>query len=195
MRRLAILLFLVVSWGCKHEPQQVAKAVWFDLPNLVDELVLSMDAKNQRTIKTFDLNQESETKQYDISDSTFWAKELARLREIDLNSPQIRDVLNIARNIKDDKSNLLINEYLVTDNNIASLKKLSIYYLDDTSEIRQIFAELNSDNLIANSSTKIYLWINRYNDGLLIDSLQIVGCEKTLMQAEIEYQITTRTIW
>jgi hypothetical protein len=84
---------------------------------------------------------------------------------------------------------------LASGNNIASLNKLRIYYLDEPSDIRQIYAELNSDNLIANSSTKINLWINRYNDGLLIDSLQIVGCEKTFMQAEREYQITTKIIW
>jgi len=192
--RLATIL-LLIALGCTSKPQQKAGSILFDLPNLVDELVMGMDTKNHRTIKTFELNHDSETKQYESTDSAFWAIQLARLREIDLNSPQIRDVLNITRNIKDDKSNLLINEYLMPDKNIAPLKKLIVYYLDEASEIRQIYAELNSDNLIANSSTKINLWINRYNDGLLIDSLQIVGCEKTFMQAEREYQITTRIIW
>ena len=192
--RLATLL-LLLALGCTLKPQQKAGSLLFDLPKLVDELVLGMDTKNHRTIKTFELNHDAETKQYESTDSAFWAVQLARLREIDLKSPQIRDVLNITRNIKDDKSNLLINEYLVADNNQASLKKLSIYYLDEPSEIRQIYAELNSENLIANSSTKINLWINRYNDGLLIDSLQIVGCEKTFMQAEREYQIFTKIIW
>jgi hypothetical protein len=192
--RLSTLL-LLITLGCTPKPEHKADSLMFDLPKLVDELVLGMDTKNHRAIKTFELNYDSETKQYESTDSSFWAIQLARLREIDLNSPQIRDVLNITTNIKDDKSNLLINEYLVSENNNASLKKLSVYYLNDTSEIRQIYAELNSDNLIANSTTKINLWINRYNDGLLIDSLQIVGCEKTFMQAEREYQITTRIIW
>ena len=193
--RITTLLFLVVLFGCTTEPQQKAEAIWFDLPGLVDQLVLNMDNKNHQTIKTFALNFESETKQYDSTDSSFWAIELSKLREIDLNSAQIRDVLIFNSNIKDDKSNLLIDEYLLLENNIAPLQKLSVYYLEETSEIRQISADLSSNNLIANSQTKIYLWVNRYNDKLLIDSLQIIGCDKTLMRPEREYQIITKTIW
>ena len=193
--RITTLLFLVVLFGCTTEPQQKAEAIWFDLPGLVDQLVLNMGNKNHQTIKTFALNFESETKQYDSTDSSFWAIELSKLREIDLNSAQIRDVLIFNSNIKDDKSNLLIDEYLLPENNIAPLQKLSVYYLEETSEIRQISADLSSNNLIANSQTKIYLWVNRYNDKLLIDSLQIIGCDKTLMRPEREYQIITKTIW
>lgn len=193
--RLTILLFSIALLGCKPEPQEKVENVFFDLPGFVDELVLNMDTKNHRAIKTFTLNSDTETRQYDSSDSAFWARELFKLRELDLNSPQIRDILNINRNLNDANSNLLIDEYLLPDNNLAPLKKLKIYYLGDSSEIRQIFAELNTDNLMANSSTKINLWINRYNDRLLIDSLQIVGCDKTFMQPEREYIIFTKTIW
>jgi len=193
--RFTTLLFLVVLFGCTTEPQQKAEAIWFNLPGLVDQLVLNMGNKNHQTTKTFALNFESETKQYDSTDSSFWAIELSKLREIDLNSAQIRDVLIYNSNIKDDKSNLLIDEYLMPENNIALLQKLSVYYLEETSEIRQISADLSSNNLIANSQTKINLWVNRYNDKLLIDSLQIIGYDKTLMRPEREYQIITKTIW
>ena len=193
--RLTSLMLLVALIGCTAEPQQKAGAILFDLPNLIDELVLNMDNKNHRTIKTFVLNGDFEIKEYESTDSSFWAIELSKLKEIDLNSPQLRDVLNINSNIKDDKSNLLIDEYLLPDNNIAPLKKFRVYYLEDTSEIRQIYVELNSDNLIAKSGTKINLWVNRYSEKLLIDSIQIIGNDKTLMQSARAYQITTRTIW
>lgn len=193
--RVTILLCLIAIIGCTPKPQPNVEVIFLDLPGLIDELVLNMDVKNQPAIKTFTLNNDTETKQYESSDSTFWVRELSKLREIDLNSPQIRDVLNIKSNIKDDNSNLLIDEYLLPDNNLAHVKKLRIYYLGDNSEIRQIYAELNSDNLMANSSSKINFWINRYNSRLLIDSLQIVGCDKTFMQPEREYTIFTKTIW
>lgn len=193
--RLTILLFSIALLGCKPESQEKVENIFFDLPGFVDELVLNMGIKNHRAIKTFTLNSDTETRQYDSSDSAFWARELFKLRELDLNSPQIRDILNINSNLNDANSNLLIDEYLLPDNNLAPLKKLKIYYLGDSSEIRQIFAEFNTDNLMANSSTKINLWINRYNDRLLIDSLQIVGCDKTFMQPEREYIIFTKTIW
>lgn len=193
--RLAILLFVVTLVGCNHEPQHKDEVTLFDLPGLVDELVLNMDTKNYRAIKSFTLNTDAETKQYESSDSSFWSRELSKLREIDLNSPQIRDVLNINSNLNDENSNLTIDEYLLPDNNLAQVKKLRVYYLVDSSEIRQIYAELNSDNLMATSSSKINLWINRYNNKLLIDSLQIVGCDKTFMQPEREYTIFTKTIW
>ena len=193
--RIIILLLTLVLIGCKPEPQQKIELVWFDLPSLVDELVLNMDNKNHRVIKTFTLNSNTETKRYDSSDSIFWARELAILREIDFNSPQLRDEIIFNNNLNDDNSNLLIDEYLLPDDNTGPFNKLSIYYLKEPLEIRQVYAELNSDNLISKSNTKFNLWMNRYNKMLIIDSLQIVGCDKTFMQSEREYQIFTRTNW
>ena len=193
--RIIILLLTLVLIGCKPEPQQKIELVWFDLPSLVDELVLNMDNKNHRVIKTFSLNSNTETKRYDSSDSIFWARELAILREIDFNSPQLRDEIIFNKNLNDDNSNLLIDEYLLPDDNTGPFNKLSIYYLKEPLEIRQVYAELNSDNLISKSNTKFNLWINRYNKMLIIDSLQIVGCDKTFMQSEREYHIFTITNW
>ena len=193
--RFIILLLSISLFGCSQEPQPGVSHLWYDLPNVVDELVVNMNTKNHKTIKTFILNSDTETKTYDSTDSTFWALELAKLKEIDLNSPQIRDVLSVKSSIKDESSNLLINEYLMPEGGNSSLKKLNVYYLKDTTEIRKIYVELNSDNLISNSGTKINLWVNRYDEKLLIDSLQIVGCDKTFMQPEREYRITTKTTW
>ena len=193
--RVTILLLSIILFGCSQKPQPGVSLLWFDLPNVLDELVVNMNAKNHKTIKTFILNSDTETKTFDSTDSTFWALELAKLKEIDLNSPQIRDVLNLTSSIKDENSNLLIDAYMMPEDGTSSLKKLNIYYLKDTTEIRQIYAELNSDNLISNSGTKINLWVNRYDEKLLIDSLQIVGCGKTFMQPEREYRITTKTTW
>ena len=193
--RLTIAIFILALIGCKPEPQHKLDAPVFDLPGFVDELILNMDSKNHSVTKTFSLNSDTETKQYDSSDSIFWARELAILKDIDLNSPQLRDVISINNNLKDENSNLLIDEYLVADDNTALFKKLSVYYLKESSEIRQVYAELTSDNLISKSSTKFNLWINRYNNKLIIDSLQIIGCDKTFMQPEREYHIITRTTW
>ena len=191
--RLTIAIFILALIGCKPEPQHKLDAPVFDLPGFVDGLILNMDSKNHSVTKTFTLNSDTETKQYDSSDSIFWARELAILKDIDLNSPQLRDVISINNNLKDENSNLLIDEYLVADDNTALFKKLSVYYLKESSEIRQVYAELTSDNLISKSSTKFNLWINRYNNKLIIDSLQIIGYDKTFMQPEREYHIITRT--
>jgi hypothetical protein len=193
--RYTMIFLSIMFFGCSPEQHQKASAEWFDLQNILDELVVNTGSKNSRTTKTFILNSDSETKNYNSTDSTFWAKELSKLKEIDLNSPQIRDVLKMTSGIKDDQSNLLIDDYLMPDKNTSTLRRLSIYYLEDATEVRKIYAELNSDNLISNSGTKIHLWINRYDNRLLIDSLQIIGCDKTFMQSEREYQITTKSVW
>jgi hypothetical protein len=193
--RLLILIFTITLFGCQPQPQQEAKQLWFNLPGLVDVLVLNMSAQSRPATKFFRLNSEKEAKEYESSDSTFWATELAKLKEINLNSPQVRDIISIKRSIKDDKSNLLINEYSVAANNMTALKKLKIYYLTDTSEIRKIYAELSSNNFIEKSATKINLWLNSYNNQLLIDSLEIMVEDRTLMQSPREYTITTTTKW
>jgi hypothetical protein len=193
--RLLILIFTITLFGCQSQPKQEVKQLWFDLPGFVDELVLNMSAQSRPATKFFRLNSEKEAKEYESSDSTFWATELAKLKEINLNSPQVRDIISIKRSIKDDKSNLLINEYSVAANNMTALKKLKIYYLTDTSEIRKIYAELSSNNFIEKSATKINLWLNSYNNQLLIDSLEIMVEDRTLMQSPREYTITTTTKW
>ena len=193
--RLTIAIFILALIGCKPEPQHKIKTPVFDLPGFVDELILNMDRKNHRVTKTFTLNSEAETKQYDSSDSIYWARELVILKDIDLNSPKLREVIDISTKLKEENSNLLIDEYLVTDDNTSLLKKLSVYYLKEPFEIRQVYAELNSVNLISRSSTKFNLWISRYNNKLIIDSLQIIGSDKTFMQPKREYHIITRTTW
>ena len=99
------IIFLIVIIGCQPKPRQEIEVKWFDLPNLIDELVLNMNTKNHRSSKSFSLNNQSETKEYEKSDTSFWQQELAKLREIDLKSPQIRDVIIINSRNKDNKSN------------------------------------------------------------------------------------------
>lgn len=193
--RIAIIFLLITLLGCAQEPQDKEVVNLLDLPGLMDELAVNMDAKNHRITKSFILNSKVETKQYESSDSSFWRQELNKLHEIDLNSPQIRGGISVRRKIKDNNSNLLIDEYSIPDTKFTTLKILRIYYMADTSEIRQIYAELSSDNLIATSNTYINIWMNRYNNRLLIDSLQTKGKDKTLMQPAREYMITTHTIW
>ena len=193
--RFLILFLLLGLFSCTPEPQQKDVTNWFDLPGFIDELIVNMDAKNNQAIKSFVLNNTVETNHYASTDSSFWAIELAKIRAIDLNSPQLRNDLKAKADIKDSKSNLLIDEYILSDESSSALRKLSIYYLEDPSEIRQIYAELKSANLIANSATRINLWVNRYNNKLLIDSLQIIGRDKTLMMPIRNYEVTTKTIW
>ena len=194
MRLILVFFLLLVHLGCTTKPQKAAGSKWFDVPKFVNGLVVNMDDKNPKVTKTFILNNTSETKQYAYADSSFWAKELTKLSELDLNKPQFRDEITLNARIKDNNSNLLIDEYLLTGKKDTPFKKLSIYYLKYPLDVRQVYVELKSDNLIAHSETKISLWLNRYNDKLLIDSLQITGEDKTLMQPSRDYHIITKVL-
>jgi hypothetical protein len=153
-----------------------------------------MNEKKRPVIKSFWLNDETETKTINHADSSFWAIELAHLEQIDLNAPQLKGNLISFTGIEDSLSNLLINEYLINKKEIP-IKKLRVYYLDEPDNIRVIHAELNSDNFIAQSTSSIDLWLNRYNNKLLIDSLRIRGSDKIIMLEPKNYTLTTKTIW
>jgi hypothetical protein len=192
MRLVFIIILLLFVFGCENNPRQIHEVAWFDIPGFSQELVRTMGVKALAVNKTFVLNNKSETNQYEIADTVFWRKELSQLSEIDLNSPQIRDDINLTTGIKDDNSNLLINKYSVDDRMNSYFKNLSVYYLDQPSEIRQISLVLKSDHFIAHSATRINLWLNRYGKDILIDSIQVIGSDKTFMQPAREYKITTR---
>ena len=195
MKQGLIFLFALVLTSCEKKPVSKIDNQWFDLPAFVSSLTLDMSQRGPLVSKTFELNNEIETKEFNNTDSAFWAKQLTVLREIDLNSPQLRGSIKGTEGLQDEQSYLLIDSYILESSIDVPLKKLSIYYLDEPSDIRKITAELDSDNFIAHSETKVDLWLNRYGEQLLIDSLIIIGEDITLMQATRCYQITSKTLW
>jgi len=194
MRIVRYILCITALASCNTEIQQKSGLQWFNTANFVDGLVANMAKRNPQVSKSFTLNNNLETKLYSKTDSLFWINELTKLREIDLNAPKLRDVLTLKSGINDAKSNLLIDVYSLAENEDIPFKKLSIYYLKEISEVRQIIMEFKADNPIAHSTSKVNLWLSRYNDNLFIDSLIITGEDHVLMQATREYKSITRTL-
>jgi len=195
MKLIAVVLMITTLFSCSTKPSEVKlQPNVFDLPSFIRDLRINMNDKKRPVIKSFRLNDKTETKTINSADSSFWALELGQLEQIDLNAPQLKGYLISNTGIEDSLSNLLINEYLINKKEIP-IKKLRIYYLDEPDNIRVIHAELNSDNFIAQSTSRIDLWLNRYNNKLLIDSLRISGSDKTIMLEPKNYTLTTKTIW
>ena len=194
--RLAIIFIVFFNlFSCTNKPQPRISPNWFDLPKFIDELVINMDEIDLTVKKTVNLNNVLETKHIEHADSSFWAKELSGLSAIDLNSPQIRDEVVFSSSNKDTNSNLLLDNYIMSDRNGMPLKNISIYYLEESSDIRQIHVELYSQNPIAKSATVLNVWINRYQDKLLIDSLSLSGENDIIMQSPVTYNNTSITVW
>ncbi len=192
--RWFVPFFVVFLWGCDKQLPRHKASKHFDVPGLVAELVRNMNDRQFTVSKSFTLNGHPETKTIAPADSVFWARELSRLQEIDLNAPQYRDNLAIT-NKADSLSNLQVRVFTLREQKNLPLKKLALYYLNDPHEIRQLHLQLASNNFIAHTRTSLTLWLNRYSGQLLLDSLKITGSDAIVLQPAREYQTISKTVW
>lgn len=193
IRSLFAILILTTLVGCTNNLAVNENSVQLDLPKFAQTLANNMANRPLNISKTFVLNEISETKIYTQSDTSFWVKELIILENIDLNSPQLNGTFEIVKGLEDQFSNLIIDKYTFTPENEIGIKKLLVYYLDVPGDIRHIKAELSTANLISKSSSELSIWMNRYGEDLLVDSLEVISTNKTLMQPARNYRNITKT--
>jgi hypothetical protein len=193
IRSLFAVLIFTTLVGCTNNLAVNENSVQLDLPKFAHALAKNMANRQLKISKTFVLNEISETKIYSQSDTAFWVKELVLLENIDLNSPQLNGTFEIEKGLEDQFSNLIIDKYSFAPENEIGIKKLLIYYLDVPGDIRHINAELSNSNLISKSSSELSIWMNRYSEALLIDSLEVISTNKTLMQPARNYRNITKT--
>jgi hypothetical protein len=192
--RLISIFVLVFFAGCVSKPTEISTKSWIDLPELGQGLIVTMQLKAPPIKKTFTLNGVVETKQFNTTDSSFWATELDWLLTTDLNSPQLKGVLEAQPAEQDSKSNLTIRSIRPIEDTNTELQKLDILYLEDMNDIRQIHLVTKSSNYISSSKKAVSLYMNKYNGELLIDSLQLDGEEKVIFQDKRLYHSLTMRI-
>ena len=194
MRSVILIIGILIITGCSGDIKS-EKTVWFDIPGLSNQLVKSMSVAAPTVEKEFEFNGVSESLRIEVSDSSFWKQELAKLTETNLNSPSVRDYIALKSAARDHRSNLMVDQYIIESESKSSLNEVLIYYLDVPSEIRQISVSLKESNLITDSETVINIWLNRYQDILLIDSLSLSSHEKTILQAPRDYTNKLTVVW
>ena len=186
MSRLAFLVVLLFL-GCDQGPAKIAQTDYFDLPSFTHEILANLEKKSPDASKEFILNNERETKTFTSTDSVFWSKELQLLTKTDLNSVKYRGALEVSKGNNDLNSNLLIDRFIVTSDDI-DLRKVEIYYLEQPEQVRMLNLEYASKNFIAQSNSQLTIWFNEYNDQLLLDSLVLISQDKVIIQGKQDYE-------
>jgi len=190
IHRLTIATFVILWFGCRPaDPYQDVEYQNFDLKALVQQLI-----ENQASVKNYTVHKIStangieEQSEIGTPDSLFWEKELTPLLKADINKPSLKGVYKISDGVADQKSNLQRLVYAALPSANADVMRLEIKYLDNASEVRQVIAWISTKNPVYDSKQKISLWVNKYNNRLMIDSLSIKGFNKTIMQDSLIYQ-------
>ena len=194
MRTAGLFLIIFIISGCTAEIK-TERTDWFDMPELTRKLIANMSDAMPSVNKTFDFNGVSETKTIQAADSVFWKQEFANFFEVNLNTPLVRDFVRLETGRKDLNSNLMVDEYIVDEKSKSTIKELQLYYLDTPTEIRKISIRLNNSNLVSKSETEVEIWLNRYQELLLIDSLIVKSKEKTLLQSPRNYSNKLKVLW
>lgn len=194
MRLVVLSVLTLIFTGCTEDVKSV-KTEWFDIPGLSNQLVRSMGESGPQVHKKIEFNGISESRQIDFADTSFWKQELAKVTETNLNSPLVRDYIELKSSSQDNYSNLKVDHYTIDSESKSLIKEVLIYYLDVPSEIRQISIRLNESNLVFQSETEIDLWLNRYQNLILIDSINVNSHEKTILQAPRVYTNKIAVLW
>lgn len=186
MRKI-IFFSILLLLGCQENSTKQTTPAYFDLPGFTNSIMANMALRRGNVTKTFVLNEQAETKDFIGTDSLFWSKELSWLLKTDLNAPKFRGALAVSLGQEDTKSNLLVDRISST-NEDSEFREIELYYLDELSEMRIIRIKMGTKNFIATSRGQMTVWLNRYNDLLLIDSLVTSGRDKVLFQDERDYK-------
>jgi len=191
MRKIFFLLFIIMA-GCKPTDSQSDINQYFDLDSFVHQLIVNQTTVgNYHVIKTSVANGVEEHTEIEKTDSLFWVTELTPLIKADINKPSLVDAYKISDGLKEQNSNLQKLVYSEKPETNADVIRLEIKYLDNTNDVRQVVAWTGTQNPVYSAKQKIDLWVNRYKNTLLIDSLSVKGYNKTLLQDSLLYQSKT----
>lgn len=186
MRRL-FLFGIVILLGCQEDSAPQQNIDYLDFPEFTGTVLKNMDNRSADAEKWFILNNKQESKSYTATDSTFWSQELQLLAKIDLNAPKYRDVIEISTENADSTSNLFFDR-ITSTNPDTDLRKIDIFYLDNINQIRKLHIDYATKNFFTESRHRLTIWLNDYNDQLLIDSLVSSGVDKVRFQKERNYE-------
>ena len=192
MRLSYFALIVTISFGCEP-PNTVSKSdyEYYDVTGFAAELIANQSTASKSAVKTVDINGEFETKTIEQPDSSFWAIELSGLLSIDLNKPSLFDAYSVQDRQQDDSSNLLFDAYYAKNPESTEVKSINIYYVEEKQEVRKIEFKAGNTNLLLKESQNFSIWINRYNDKLLIDSVKTTVKSQQLGGKANQYIIST----
>ncbi len=185
--RLLTLLSLVLWMGCNPIATQIDSTnSHFDLPGFSEKLVASHIKAKSKVVKSTQVNAIKE-KNSVITDSIFWTIELSSLLNEDINKPSLTDAYSVQKGIPDKSSNLLKTIYTALPKTHTNITLLEIKYLGTEAEVRQINARFERKNLVYTTEQFVQVWVNRYGNQLLIDSISTQGFNKTILLDSMKY--------
>ncbi len=194
MPKAKLIIGLLLAMGCAREPARQEQPRWFDLPATLSEVIDNTVAVSAAVEKMFVLNGRQEQHLYEPADTAFWHAELSKILQIDLNGLGYREALQIRQAQPDTASNLLYDEYRPAPGNHLPLVYVRVYYLQQPTELRRLSLRLERDNLLAGSRWQADVWLNRYNNHLLIDSARLRGADNMFWQKPRQYAVMLRRV-
>ncbi len=182
---LIIALFMI---GCTSPaPKKADIKPYFDITSFTENLILNQSQSGLPVSKKLWVNGVKEEVEVKNTDSLFWATELYPLLIAEINKPSLLGAFDIQEKVEEQNSNLLKTIYTALPDANTTVKKIEIKYLNNPKELRQIVAQLKTENHVYKTTQNIHVWLNDYNGLLLIDSLKTTGINKTIFLDTMHY--------
>ena len=167
---------------------------YYNLDSLLNTQINMLSAGQMRVSKKATLDGEKE-EIIKILSKEQWENELKLFRDADMNVPSLSGVYTCNCGISDEKSNLLLNEYIpeYDDANIL-IRLFRIYYFEEISQVRKILIEEKEENELYFSSRSLVMNFESSRNGMILSSYSITGFQKLLLKDTVSYFIEGRII-
>ena len=186
--KILILLSALLWIGCQPiTPPTNSTDKYFNLSGFVQELLIAQTKLKSNVVKITQVNNVEERNSSIKADSTFWAIELSPLLNVDLNKPSLADAYSVQSNVSENSSNLLKTVFTALPESKTNITLLEVKYLKNPTNIREVIAHIQSENSVYTTHQVINLWLNKYGNQLLIDSIYMQGFNKTILLDSMKY--------
>jgi len=175
--------------GCTAPKTNEANA-YFDMSSFTQQLIVQQSKMGSAVFIKNIVNNTTDERIEERTDSLFWATELTPLFNSDINKPSLLNAFTVEERVKEANSNLLKTIYSALPEVKSNVKRIEIKYLGQPDEVRQIYVVMKTDNPVYSSHQSIHVWINNLEGKLILDSLKTEGVNKTILLTPMNYSTT-----
>jgi len=188
MNKYVALLLLIIC-GCSQDSNNDLTLKYFDVNGLIENQIVFLYQKGAKLQKTATINSEREENVLEI-DSTGWIKELGIFRDVDLNRNVYLKAYQVVEGASDPGSNLKSYIYEPINSDEVLIKYLKIFFVNDSSEIRRLEAEIYESNSLFKNQKFFKMEFDRDGfNNLVLQSYQIEGYQKMITMDTVRFSI------
>jgi len=161
---------------------------YYDMDSLVTTQIVELMRLDPEVKKTAILDDGEEEEKFHL-DSLGWEKELQVFRDANINKPAFLGFYDVTREVEDNYSNLVFDEYNSSGEGKFAVKNFKVYYLRKPQNIKKVVIVLNEQNELFKSERNLEMTFEEQGSNPLISSYNVNGSQKLKLKDPMSYEV------